>query len=398
MIHMRKNDITYLVGTEELQVKPDIPYSSLVCEFLNELSKKLRIDNEAKEYTDILTFAFWCRRANILKLKEDFLDKKTRIGRGLVFHIAPSNVPINFAYSFAFGLLSGNGNIVRVSTKNFLQVRIVCKVINKLFNDEKYIKLRNQNAIVLYEINKEITDYFSSICDARIIWGGDNTIREIRKSEINTRCVEINFADRYSLGIISSEEILKLDETELNRLAEKFYNDTYLMDQNACSAPHLIIWKSSYEGLTKEAQDKFWTSLYNVAQKYNLSEIKVSDKYTMLCEQAVKLEAFGSFKKYENLLYLINLSYLPKDINELRGKFGLFYQCRIDDFISLLKCINNKVQTCVYFGIERQEIVDFIIDNNLRGIDRIVPIGNSLDINTIWDGYDIIGSLSRIIG
>lgn len=398
MIHMRKNDITYFVGTEELQVKPDIPYSNLVCEFLDELSKRLRIDNEAKEYTDILTFAFWCRRANILKLKEDFLDKKARIGRGLVFHIAPSNVPINFAYSFAFGLLSGNGNIVRVSTKNFQQVHIVCKIINELFKDEKYVKLRNQNAIVLYEINKEITDYFSSICDARIIWGGDNTISEIRKSEINTRCVEINFADRYSLGMILPEEILNLDETGLNRLAEKFYNDTYLMDQNTCSAPHLIIWKSFNQGLTKEAQEKFWTSLYNVAQKYDLSEIKVSDKYTMLCEKAVRLEAFESFKKYENLVYLINLSYLPKDINELRGKFGLFYQCRIDDLTPLSKCINNKVQTCVYFGIERQEIVDFIIDNNLQGIDRIVPIGNSIDISTIWDGYDIIGSLSRIIG
>ena len=36
-------------------------------------------------------------------------------------------------------------------------------------------------------------------------------------------------------------------------------------------------------------------------------------------------------------------------------------------------------------------------NNNLLGIDRIVPIGEALNIEIIWDGYDVIRSLSRII-
>ena len=35
--------------------------------------------------------------------------------------------------------------------------------------------------------------------------------------------------------------------------------------------------------------------------------------------------------------------------------------------------------------------------NNLLGIDRVVPIGKALDISLIWDGYDVIDSLSRTI-
>ena len=34
----------------------------------------------------------------------------------------------------------------------------------------------------------------------------------------------------------------------------------------------------------------------------------------------------------------------------------------------------------------------------LKGIDRVVPVGQSLNINLIWDGYDLSKSLTRIIG
>ena len=39
-----------------------------------------------------------------------------------------------------------------------------------------------------------------------------------------------------------------------------------------------------------------------------------------------------------------------------------------------------------------------IVKNHWTGIDRIVPFGKTLDVGTYWDGYDIVASLSRIIG
>ena len=51
------------------------------------------------------------------------------MGRGTVLHITPSNVPTNFAYSMVFGLLSGNNNIIRLPSKNFLQVKILCEIL-----------------------------------------------------------------------------------------------------------------------------------------------------------------------------------------------------------------------------------------------------------------------------
>ena len=34
---------------------------------------------------------------------------------------------------------------------------------------------------------------------------------------------------------------------------------------------------------------------------------------------------------------------------------------------------------------------------NFNGIDRIVPIGQALNINLVWDGYDLTTKLTREI-
>ena len=63
----------------------------------------------------------------------------------------------------------------------------------------------------------------------------------------------------------------------------------------------------------------------------------------------------------------------------------------------MAKVLTKKVQTIGVYGVEPQQILQVIIENGCKGVDRIVPIGKALDIDVIWDGYDLIGSLSRII-
>lgn len=395
---MSDNKIRYLVGTEDIEVSCMKPFSEVVLNFLDNLSKELRKDSKAKEYSDIQTFAFWIRKANITRQREHLGKSHERIGRGLVFHIAPSNVPINFAYSLVFGMLSGNVNIVRTSSKEFPQVEIVCECINKVIH-KKYKELEKQISIVKYKANKEITDYYSGICNARIIWGGDNTIKEIRKSAIRPRSIEVNFADRYSFGIINPESVLNADKTEIKKLAVDFYNDTYLMDQNACSTPHMLFWKKTNGISTQESAVRFWNAVYEVAKdKYKLEGIKVSDKFTELYKTMAVSDNICNFRKYDNYLYVVTLDKVLKDLEDYRGKYGLFYEYEFENYYEIASLVNEKMQTCSYFGIERNEISDMVIKNHLKGIDRIVPFGKTLDIESIWDGYDVIGHLSRIIG
>ncbi len=63
----------------------------------------------------------------------------------------------------------------------------------------------------------------------------------------------------------------------------------------------------------------------------------------------------------------------------------------------LCPIVNEKYQTLTYFGVEAEKLQEMVMKNCLRGIDRIVPVGKAMDIGIVWDGYDIIGILSRII-
>ena len=61
---------------------------------------------------------------------------------------------------------------------------------------------------------------------------------EIKKIPTKPTAIDINFPDKYSLCIISTDDL----KINLKKLVNNFYNDTFLYDQNACSSPHLILW------------------------------------------------------------------------------------------------------------------------------------------------------------
>lgn len=398
-MHKVADRVEVLAGRQDLNLDrhPMRPYSELACDFLNDLSAKLMSEREAKQFPDIITFAFWCRRANLAKLKEQFVEPQLRLGLGYVFHIAPSNIPINFAFSFAFSLLAGNANLVRVPSKAFGQTVIVCQALKELFEEPKYQAIADRTALIRYPQDNAVTAVLSEDCNARIIWGGDETIRNIRQLPIPTRSVEIAFADRYSFCVMESAELLRADERQMQRLANGFYNDTFLMDQNACSAPHLIVWLGAGEQVV-QAKEKFWQALYDVTTtKYDLQPVFAVDKYTDLCRHAIDVEGTKTFSHHENYIYRVSLKSLPERTDKLRGKAGYFFEYETENFHTVAPIVTNKYQTLTYYGVDKGKLADFVVANSLSGIDRIVPIGNALEISIIWDGYDLVRSLSRIV-
>ena len=137
--------------------------------------------------------------------------------------------------------------------------------------------------------------------------------------------------------------------------------------------------------------------MHEAAHKYDLPEKKALDKYTILCEKAIEIDEILSAQRYSNILYVVKLKSIPEQMDELRGKFGLFYEADLDNEKELCNNITSKVQTCVTYGIKNEKLAEFFIENNVIGVDRIVPIGEAMNIDLYWDGYDVISSMSRII-
>lgn len=394
-----ENSPEVVVGADfrHVSARPLVPYNSQACDFLAELSKLLMASSEAKSYPEVVAFAYWCRRANILKMAQQFGSDKRRLGLGLAFHVAPSNVPINFAYSLAFGILSGNANVVRLPSKQRPEIDIVCAALRSLLTQESFRELANKTSVIRYPRSDEITRYLSSICNARVIWGGDQTIAHMRSLPVSPRCVELAFADRYSLCAIGAPAVIESSSEALEQLASGFYKDIFPMDQNACASPHLVIWLGERHSI-EAAMEIFWRSVAEVAaQKYELQAIQAVDKYNLLCRAAILSPNLEDFRKHGSAIYRLRLGELPSDMDAHRGRYGLFYEYCTNDLDCLSNIVTEKFQTLAYFGIDKQTFGDLIVHKGLRGIDRIVPIGRALEMGVTWDGQDLIGTLSRII-
>ncbi len=390
------NKVTYLVGDSTkicnmINVPALRPFSDEVLDFLADVSGSILSDAEAKTFPDVITFGFWIRRASLSNLKKMHIkeDGRFRSGRGIVFHIAPSNVPVNYAYSLVSGLLTGNANIVRVPSKDFKQVKIINAAIDSALKIHKGIS--SYIALVRYERDEKINNLFSAICSTRVVWGGDATINELRKSPLAPRAAEITFADRYSLAVIDSDSYLAIEDKK--RIAEKFYNDTYLTDQNACTSPRIVVWVGKN---IQAAKALFWSNLYKeIQQKYKLQPIcainKLTSAYMSAVANEVKIE-----DRDDNTLMRISVKSCSSDIMDYKDNSGFFYEYECSDILDIRDlCDDTKCQTIGYIG--DKGMFDGLLLSGIKGVDRVVPIGKTMDFDLIWDGYDLTERLTRII-
>ncbi len=402
--HMQQNfdmetlrGITYLIGDEKtLMDMPAVPakspFDDSITEFLNEVSKNLMKDTRSKNYSDVVTLAFWLRKASTLKLCErfEFHDGNRHYGRGLAFHIAPSNVPVNFAYSLAAGLLTGNANIVRVPSKAFQQVEIIVDSISCAF--EKIPEMRRYITLIRYDRDKSINDFLSGMADTRIIWGGDATISELRKSELPPRSTEITFADRFSIAVIDSDTYILSDNKA--GIAQDFYNDTYLTDQNACTSPRLVVWTGQNK---EEAKIQFWNELHSIVErKYTFQPIQGVNKLTSSYIAAVKIPGTEIEKHKDNMIVRVKITTITENLMDLKDNSGYFFEYDCDDILTLRSlCDDKRCQTIALLG--NIEIIQPLLNSAPKGIDRVVPIGKTMDFDMIWDGYNLVECLTRTV-
>ena len=386
----------YLVGENINKIYTIEPFNELICDFFDKLSKTILNDKLNSEYKDITALGFWLRKNNILFLKKKFDDKVFKYPLGLVYHITPNNVPINFAYSLFFVLITGNSNIIKVPSKNYFQVTYICKIINKILKNKKYNKIKKMINIIKYENDDIITKKISRISDARLIWGGDKTVDKIKSILTQSRCNDIAFPDRYSLTIINLDKISKLNDNDFKNVVSKFYIDNYTFDQNACNSSHLIFWLGSKKLFN--ISEKFWKQLNQfISNKLSYPNSVTTEKYSKLCLDALNIPNLNKVDTYSKNLYVTTLNKLNKNIQNQRGQWGYFYQYQSEKIIDLSKIVTKKYQTLVYYGFEKDYFNKLFIKYNIPGIDRIIPIGRSMEMNYLWDGYNLLNSLTRVV-
>ncbi len=364
------------------------PFSPRILDFLNDVASELF--RTAKSDPDVITFAFWCRRAALEQRKKQYSSLENRLGRGVVFHSTPANVPVNFAFSFAAGLLAGNANIVRLPARDFPQTEKICAALRHALS--LHPEMADRVVMMRYASDRALSDFFSSVCDTRIVWGGDQSISHMRQSPLPPRANEITFADRYSILLIRSDRYLDLSDKK--QTARDFYNDTYLSGQSACTAPHLLVWLGPR---TAEARDVFWREAYAVVrEKYDPSPIDAVLKQAAFQRFAAESDGFR-IPMPDNRIVRIEVPGLAETLMEYRFRNGFFFEYEAGCLDEILPVCGRKCQTVTQIGLKKDEFETFLKNNAPAGIDRVVGIGHAMDFSLIWDGIDLIRTLSRVV-
>lgn len=394
-MQINSDNIHFLVGNADILnrmcMAPVLPmFSEQAVRFLSELSKRILQDKRTRSYADVTSYAYWIRRASLEQARAKHTDYEKRLGRGIAFHIAPSNVPVNFAVSMTSSLLAGNLTVIRVSNKQFPQVEIITDAINALLEQE-CADFQPYVCIIRYEHSDGITRELSAVCDLRVIWGGDHTIEAIRRAPLPPRAIEMSFADRYSVAVIDADAYLKEDAESV---AKGFYTDTYYTDQNACSSPRLVVWMGEQ---VDEARGRFWDALGTLVRRdYDMKPIQAVDKYTTMCALAM-LRQGNRLVSDDNYIVRIETDTLSAELMSYRNAGGYFFEYRATELAEIVPVLTKQCQTISVLGVEKQAVRELVFQNGVRGVDRIVPLGQTMGLEFVWDGYKMIENMTRIV-
>ncbi|WP_243110047.1 acyl-CoA reductase [Clostridium sp. E02] len=395
-----KHEEKVLVGTGKLVEEPWEPFCEPVLEFLNQLSVIIRRDQGTSAYQrkETKAFGFWCRRTHMEEFNKRYQENKTRLGRGIIFHIPASNVPVLFAYSLTMGLLAGNSCAARISSRGEKQDWELCKKIDSLLKEPEHEKLRERIFVFTCKKEQDVVQRWIKQCDGCVLWGGDRTIMSLRSMPMKPDAVQMVFPDRYSICILDTRCLRDIQPEVLEDLAHRFYNDSYAMDQNACSSPRFVLWNQKGETeADRNTRRIWWEAVVRAAAGYEINNHKATAKYEALCRFAMESDDDIQIERYNNLLYTIMLKKIPANPLEVMGNCGMFFQYvgEWKDFMSPLAL--RQLQTVTYYGVRGKDLIDYVLKNHLQGVNRVVPVGKAVDMDPIWDGQDFITMLSRQI-
>lgn len=372
------------------------PYGDEILALCAEFSK--RLGRAARGMPELQALAFWMRRAELVRLRDQFAalasDNLRLVPRGVVLHVPPANVDTIFVYSWLLSALAGNVNVVRLSSRQTPQTTLIREVLTEVLAEAPE-SLSHSTIMVSYGHEQEITTALSQLCDVRVIWGGDRTVNAVRQSPLPVHATELTFPDRFSMSALGTRAWLEADEATRAMQIEKFFNDSYWFDQLGCSSPRLVTWVGGTDAEAQEAADTFFTDLRAMVQakSYEVEAATAIAKMTFSYGSALDHDLAGR-QVWGNEVTVLELD----RFDDVRGEFcgaGLFWSLHVAELAELAPQVRRADQTLSHFGIGRDALLAFAASVNGRGIDRVVPFGEALTFNRFWDGHDLLQAFLR---
>lgn len=378
-----------------------LPFGAVQQAFASALARALVSDGATRAHPELVALGYWLRPAHQqrLGLASGMAEPGAQaMPRGLVFHVAPANVDSLFAYSWMLSMLCGNRNVVRLSSQEGPQSRALLAVIGRLFALPEWQDIASRTLLLRYGHELAISERLSAACDMRVIWGGDHTVQTLRRLPLPPHATEMCFPNKLSLAVLNAESVAAADESLLRQLATALHNDAYWFDQMACASPRLVVWVGDSADTSTAAASLLWTALAReLDQRQAAIEASAALDKRVAADRLAMAEPGVRIVNEDPRITRIWLL-RPAWHDELHCGSGLFYECQVSDLAGLLPLLSRRVQTLVHHGFPAAAWHEFLQRHLPPGIDRIVPLGEALTFDRVWDGLDLrAGFLRQVV-
>lgn len=370
------------------------PFSDKAITLLGAISQAILAAEVGRQQPQFVALGYWLRPASMHRLRDAVmataLPSRLIVPRGVALHLPPTNVDTIFVYSWAASVLAGNCNIVRlpsnVDANTAWLVRLIAKVLAGSGQADCHI-------FAQWSQNDPIAERLSANCDLRMIWGGDTKVNEVSTTRIRPDGLSIGFPSRKSLAIINSAVYKEASKAERDALAQHFFNDVYWFDQMGCGSPGLLLWKGDPGGW---AQDFLERTAATAARKGYRTETGTAISKLAMMNNLIASGHGTKGARITNALHYVEVTDLCAALGYEQGG-GFLTMATIDHLSELSPFVGRSLQTLTHFGFDYEELRALGSTLSGRGGYRIVPIGQALQFDLLWDGVDLITHMTRAI-
>ena len=382
-----------------------------ITELLNQLGKSIIRDKKFAMLDGASFISMWLRRDNLERIcklnfvNSSFLDHFADSGagfemiaqpRGIVCHWVASNVPTLSFFSLVMGILTKNGNILKVSEENkdilIALVRglsdLKIEVGGKEFFGKDIVKAIS---IVSFD-SKEAThgEAFSMAADCKVIWGGADSVRAITALPQKETCEIIPFGPKYSFGVFDRGAV---ESANFRSNLKKVLRDILLFNQMACSSPQVLFFEKSAKPLSdivqtmkEELAGLPERLLSRPIPQHVASKIINARSMYLLSDDKEVIQS-------EGLDWTILVNRDPGFEEPIHG--GCIFVKEVNNIMDVVPFVTRKIQAIVLCTADNQRREVFAKAATEKGADRIVLPGAAHDFTLPWDGIMALNRLVR---
>jgi Acyl-CoA reductase (LuxC) len=373
------------------------PFSTDLVDLTARISAQILKNPITRAVPQYVALGYWMRAAGVKRLVDAALaavpEDEVVAPRGLALHLPPVNVDTIFVYSWTLSLLAGNSNVVRLPASVSRETEALLEIITDALGDAS---VGARQLFCTYPYGGDLEQRISRFFDLRIIWGGDAKVDAVSRIPIRPDGLSIGFPDRQSLALISLSSYADASAEKRAQLAVQLFNDAYWFDQMGCSSPRLLAWVGTGAGWEDLSRD-LYCRLQSVIERksYQVEPAVAVSKLVRTYDLLAGGTAHRGVR-YSNELQVVGVADPLRALQQGEGG-GFFSECRLDALADLRTLVTRKLQTITHFGFDTDELIGLARLIAGYGAYRIVPVGQALNFDDVWDGVPLLSHMTRRI-